>query len=158
MGLDFGLRFHVDDSALGVHALLSARHGDVGALHVIQRQRIGSVVAQVGANLVQGKLGRILELVVTEAESGIQHAREHRQQLLLLLGHDVHAGVLAQNVAQVGQGSHQVRLGAGLVGAGLLLARCFGRGFRGFGRGWRSSLGHGLLMVCQQLVIAVLIH
>lgn len=123
MRLNLCLALHIDDRALGIRARLAPRHGDVGALQVIQRQRIGRIVAQVGADLVQGELGRILELVIPQAECGIQHAREHGQQLLLLLGHDVHAGVLAQDVAQVGQGGHQVGLGAGLVGAGLLLGR-----------------------------------
>ena len=61
--------------------------------------------------------------MIAQAESGIQQARQHRQQLLLLLGHDVHAGVLAQNVAQVSKGGHQVSLGAGLVGVWLFLCR-----------------------------------
>ena len=121
MGLDFGLRFHVDDGALGVCALLAAGHGDVGALQVVQRQRVGRIVAQVRADLVEREFRRVLELVIAQAECGIEHAREHRQQLLLLLRHDVHAGVLAQNVAQVSQGRHQVSLGAGLVGDGLFL-------------------------------------
>ena len=75
MGLDFGLRFHVDDSALGVHALLSARHGDVGALHVVKRQCVGGFVAKVLSDLVERELGRVLELVITQSECGIEHAR-----------------------------------------------------------------------------------
>ena len=69
--------------------------------------------------------------MIAQAESSIQQSCEHRQQLLLLLGHDVHAGVLAQNVAQVSKGGHQVSLGTGLVGVGLFLCRW--RGSRWFG-------------------------
>jgi len=120
MALNLGLGFYVDDRALGVGALLATSHGDVGALQVIQRKRIGRVVTKMGANLVKGKLCRILELVIPKAESSIQHARQHRQQLLLLLGHHIPAGVLSKNVSQVGQCCHQVGFRTLLICARLL--------------------------------------
>ena len=73
LGSDFG---HVHDP---FGSLLPTGHGDVGALQVAKGQGVGHVSAQRGGNLVQRELGSVLELGIAKAESGVQHARQHRQ-------------------------------------------------------------------------------
>lgn len=106
------LVFNVDHGALRVRALLAAGHANVGALQVVQRHGVGHVRAQRRADLVQRELGGVLELVVPQPESRVQHSGQNGHQLLLLLGQDVRLEVLAQKVRHVSQGGLKVSLGA----------------------------------------------
>lgn len=72
MRFNLGLGFNVDHRALGVSTLLATGHADVGALQVVQRQRVGGLVAQVRANLVQGEFCGILELVIAQTECRVK--------------------------------------------------------------------------------------
>ena len=106
---------HIHD---GVGAGLAARHADICTLKMLQRHEVGHIVAQGLTNLAQREAGRVLELVIPEPESRVEQARQHRQQLLLLLGHHRGAHVLAEDVADVGQRVLEVGLGAQGVGVG----------------------------------------
>lgn len=119
MRLHLSLVLDVDDGALGVGALLAPCHGDIRTLQMVERDGVGRLVAEVAADLVEGKLGRVLELVIPQPERRIQHARQDGDELGLLLGGDVGAERLAEQVAQVGQRVVQVGLRAQRVGAGL---------------------------------------
>ena len=111
VAFNLGLGFDIDHGALGIGAGLASHHADIRTLHVVQGDGVSHIGAQGRADLVQCELGGVLELDVAQAEGGIEQAREHRDDLLLLLrGHHVELEVLAQDVGHVGQGVLQVGL------------------------------------------------
>ena len=103
MRLNFCFGFDVAHGTNAIHTFFSARHGNVSALQVLQRDVVSHFVTQCRANLVQRELGCVHELVIAQAESGIKQLDHDRQNLGLLLGQHVQPGVSAKDVAQVGQ-------------------------------------------------------
>jgi hypothetical protein len=78
---------------------------------MIDGDGIRRLVAQRAANLVEHELGCVLELQVSQPESRIEHLGQDRQEALLLLGHDVGPGRLAEQCRQVAQACRQIGLG-----------------------------------------------
>ena len=75
---------------------------------MINRDRIGHLRPDLLANGLQDEAGSILERMIAQPESRIEHAHHDREQFLFLFRHHVGAELLAEDIGEVAERVVQV--------------------------------------------------